>query len=161
MHKIVFIQSCWHKAIVDQLRDAFTETIHALHEGELHIDYVEAPGVVEIPLLAQGYATTGAFDAIVVAGLVADHGIYRHEFVAQSVLDAIMQVQLATRVPVIYGILTPRDFMSEGREAFFHEHFLVKGQEAARACRQTLTNIVNLANVAAGSPAQSVRAQQE
>ena len=35
-------------------------------------------------------AQSGQFDAIVVTGLIVDHGVYRHEFVAQSVMDSIM-----------------------------------------------------------------------
>lgn len=145
MHKIAFIQSCWHKDIVDQFRDAFTRYLRELEQDAVEITCLEAPGVVEIPLLAKLTAKRGQFDAIVVAGLVVDHGIYRHEFVAQSVLNATMQVQLETETPVIYGILTPQDFLSEGREEFFREHFVVKGEEAARACSKTLATLAMIA----------------
>lgn len=145
MHQIAFIQSCWHKPIVDQFKDSFTARIRELEQGEISIDYLEAPGVVEIPLLAQRCAKTGDYDAIVVAGLVADHGIYRHEFVAQSVLDATLRVQLDAGLPVIYGILTPQDFISEGRESFFLDHFVVKGEEAANTLSQTLANLARFA----------------
>ncbi|MCB1691263.1 MAG: 6,7-dimethyl-8-ribityllumazine synthase [Pseudomonadales bacterium] len=145
MHRIAFIGSCWHKAIVDQFREAFTSRISELEQGEVDIEYIEAPGVVEVPLLARLCADRQQYDAIVVSGLVVDHGVYRHEFVAQSVLDAIMRVQLDTRIPIIYGILTPQDFLSEGREAFFLEHFIVKGHEAANACSKMLANLSRLA----------------
>ena len=144
MHKIAFIQSCWHKDIVDQFKISFTETIEELLQNQVEIDYFEAPGVVEIPLLAKLSAKKQCFDAIVVCGLIVDHGVYRHEFVAQAVMDATMGVQMEMEVPVIYGILTAQDFLSEGREAFYREHFLAKGKEAANACSKTLSNIMLL-----------------
>ena len=52
-----------------------------------------------------------------------------------------MGVQMNTNTPVIYGILTPQDFLSDGREEFFYQHFAVKGQEAAEACAKTIQNL--------------------
>jgi 6,7-dimethyl-8-ribityllumazine synthase len=49
-------------------------------------------------------------------------------------------VQMDTGVPIIYGILTPQDFLSEGREEFFKKHFIKKGEEAARSVLATLDN---------------------
>jgi 6,7-dimethyl-8-ribityllumazine synthase len=141
MTNIAFIQSCWHKDIVDQFRLSFLQHTEALSPM---VEVIEAPGVVEIPLLTKLAAQTARFDAVVVAGLIVDHGVYRHEFVAQSVMDQIMKIQVDLEVPVIYGILTAQDFVSEGREAFFFEHFKVKGMEAANACRKTLENIAQL-----------------
>ena len=144
MRKIAFIQSCWHKDIVDQFKFSFTESIEELLQNQVEIDYFEAPGVVEIPLLAKLCAKKQCYDAIAVAGLIVNHGVYRHEFVAQSVMDSTMQVQMAMEIPIIYGILTAQDFLSEGRELFYREHFSVKGQEAANACSKTLANIMLL-----------------
>lgn len=143
MSKIAIIQSCWHKEIVDQFRVSFVDHIQSL-VSQSEIEVVEAPGVVEIPLLTKLAAQSGQFDAIVVTGLIVDHGVYRHEFVAQSVMDSIMKIQVETEIPVIYGILTAQDFMSEGRPEFFHEHFLTKGKEAANACAKTLENVAKL-----------------
>ncbi len=141
MNKIALIQSCWHKEIVDQFRLSFAENGKDFCQ---ELEVIEAPGVVEIPLLAKLAAQSGRFDAVVVAGLIVDHGVYRHEFVAQSVMDSIMKIQIDTEIPMIYGILTAQDFISEGREKFFFEHFRVKGEEAANACRKTLSNIAML-----------------
>ena len=94
----------------------------------------EVPGAFEIPLRVKQLAETEEYAGIVAAGLVVDGGIYRHEFVATAVIDGLMKVQLETGVPVFSGVLTPHDFMSEGRQAFFREHFVIKGQEAAAAC---------------------------
>ena len=37
----------------------------------------------------------------IAAGLIVDGGIYRHEFVAEAVIAAILRVQLDTEVPIV------------------------------------------------------------
>jgi 6,7-dimethyl-8-ribityllumazine synthase len=137
--RIAFLQSCWHRDIVDQARLAFLE--HMKKEGfeRRAIDCFEVPGAFEIPLRAKLLAKSGEYAAIVAAGFVVDGGIYRHEFVASTVIDALMQVQLETEVPVLSVVLTPQRFHEhDEHRAFFRDHFLVKGAEAARACAATV-----------------------
>ena len=105
----------------------------------------EVPGAFEIPLHAKRLAESGAYDAIIACGLVVNGGIYRHEFVASTVIDGLMRIQLETGVPVISAVLTPRDFHEhEEHVRFFSEHFAKKGTEAARACIETLTSLASL-----------------
>ena len=91
--RIAFIQSCWHKDIVDQCRLAFMSELGRLELADPRIDVFEVPGAFEIPLQAKLLARTGQYAAIVAAGLVVDGGIYRHEFVADAVISALMRVQ--------------------------------------------------------------------
>ena len=140
--RIAFVQACWHREIVDQGRDAFLAemTRQGVSPGE--IDLYEVPGSLEIPLQAKLLAKTGRYSSIVAAGFVVNGGIYRHEFVAQTVLDALMRIQLDTDVPIISMVLTPQNFHEhEAHQEFFHEHFKVKGAEAASACVKTLENL--------------------
>lgn len=139
--RIAFIQSCWHREIVDQSRDAFLAEIARLEIG-LEVDRFEVPGAFEIPLHAKLLAKSGRYAAIVAAGLVVDGGIYRHEFVADAVISGLMRVQLETDVPVISAVLTPQQFHEHAEHRnFFSEHFKIKGREAASACAQTLKSL--------------------
>ena len=145
---IAFVQACWHREIVDQGRDAFVAEIgrHGLSPDQ--IDFYEVPGSLEIPLQAKLLAQTGKFSIIVAAGFIVNGGIYRHEFVARTVIDALMRVQLDTAVPIISLVLTPQHFHEhDTHHQFFHEHFKVKGAEAAVACVQTLENIAKVLQV--------------
>lgn len=139
--KICFIQACWHKNVVDSLKHSFIESISNNGKHEVELDFVEVPGSLEIPLEAKKKVQTEQYDIVVVAGLIVDGGIYRHEFVAQSVLHSIMQIQLEFEVPIIYAVLTPQRFHGEEHEQFFIEHFKTKGIETAAACIQTLNNL--------------------
>jgi 6,7-dimethyl-8-ribityllumazine synthase len=142
--QIAFIQSCWHRDIVDQGRSAFLEQMRKEGFERAAIECFEVPGAFEIPLRAKLLARSGRYAAIVAAGFVVDGGIYRHEFVAASVIQALMQVQLETCVPVLSMVLTPQQFHEHDEHRdFFRRHFLVKGAEAARACAATVAGTAN------------------
>jgi 6,7-dimethyl-8-ribityllumazine synthase len=137
--RIAFVQSCWHKDLVDQIRVGFSSETAELGTPEANIDFFEVTGAFEIPLQARRLAETGTYDAVVAAGLVVDGGLYRHEFVAEAVIGGLMQVQLETDVPVISAVLTPHHFHEhEPHRSFFFEHLESKGTEAARACAHTV-----------------------
>jgi len=132
---IAFIQSCWHKDIVDCCRDGFAAGMEERGISRSAIDFYEVPGAFEIPLLAKRLAKSGRYQVIVASGFVVDGGIYRHDFVASSVISGLMHVQLETDVPVLSAVLTPHHFHEhEVHHDFFSGHFVVKGREAATAC---------------------------
>jgi 6,7-dimethyl-8-ribityllumazine synthase len=63
-------------------------------------------------------------------------------------MDALMQVQLDTEIPIISLVLTPQNFHEhKAYQQFFHEHFKVKGTEAAVACVKTLQNLTSTAQM--------------
>ncbi|MCS3762137.1 6,7-dimethyl-8-ribityllumazine synthase [Bradyrhizobium centrosematis] len=148
--RVAFVQACWHRDVVEEARIAFMKEAAARHLT--HVDVFEVPGSFEIPLHAQVLAKTRRYTAIVAAGLVVDGGIYRHEFVADTVIKALMDVQLRTEVPVFSAVLTPQQFHeTEVHYDFFRRHFAIKGVEVAAACAETLLGLERLrGQVAAG-----------
>ena len=140
--RIAFVQSCWHRDIVDTSRVAFLRRLAKKGFRRQDVECFEVPGVLEIPLHAKLLAKSGRYAALVAAGFVVDGGIYRHEFVAASVIDALMNVQLETEVPVISLVLTPQRFHEhDEHRTFFRNHFVTKGEEAAVACAATIQSI--------------------
>ena len=150
--RVAFVQSSWHREVVEECRLAFLEEIEARNITRAQIDLFEVPGSFEIPLHAQLLAKTRRYTAIVAAGLVVDGGIYRHEFVADTVIKALMDVQLRTEVPVFSAVLTPQQFHETAAHFdFFRKHFATKGVEVAAACANTLLSLERLrGQVAAG-----------
>jgi len=151
--RIAFVQSCWHRDIVDQSRDSFLKDIKALGFSRKHVDCFEVPGAFEIPLHAKLLAESGRYAAVVAAGFVVDGGIYRHDFVAATVVDALMAVQLQTRTPIISVVLTPHRFHDHDEHRhFFLRHFRIKGAEAAQACAAAIAGIRRLRELAPATP---------
>ncbi|MDO6585272.1 6,7-dimethyl-8-ribityllumazine synthase [Salipiger sp. 1_MG-2023] len=131
--KFAFIKARWHANIVDRAHEGF---LAELKDAGVTapVDVFEVPGAFEMPLLARKLAQSGDYDAIACAALVVDGGIYRHDFVAQAVVDGLMKAGLDTGVPVLSVSLTPHHFQPTAEhEGFFGTHFVTKGREAARA----------------------------
>jgi 6,7-dimethyl-8-ribityllumazine synthase len=148
--RIAFVQSRWHRDIVDRGRESFLAAMAEAGVPAARIDLYEVPGAFEIPLHAKLLAESGRYAAVVGCGFVVDGGIYRHEFVAEAVISGLMRVQLDTGVPVISAVLTPQRFHEhEEHRRFFLEHFRVKGREAAAACVETVAGLRRLRQRAA------------
>jgi 6,7-dimethyl-8-ribityllumazine synthase len=133
--RIAFIHANWHQDIVLNCLAGFKDQMIARGYDAALIDVIGVPGAYEIPLQAKLLAKSGRYAAIAASALVVDGGIYRHEFVAQTVCNALMQVQLETLVPVLTGVLTPHQFHDhQEHKSYFSRHFINKGDELASAC---------------------------
>lgn len=127
--RFAFVKAAWHADIVDRALDGFLEIV-----PRDHVEVFDVPGAFEMPLLARDLARTGDYDAVVCAAFVVDGGIYRHDFVAQAVVDGLMRAGMDSDVPVLSVSLTPHHYQETAHHmAIFRDHFRIKGQEAARA----------------------------
>ncbi|WP_171124252.1 MULTISPECIES: 6,7-dimethyl-8-ribityllumazine synthase [unclassified Ruegeria] len=127
--RYAFVKANWHSDIVDQALEGFQQLIPADQ-----IDVFDVPGAFEMPLLARDLAQTGKYAAIACAAFVVDGGIYRHDFVAQAVVDGLMRAGLDTGVPVLSVSLTPHQYQeTDHHNAIYRAHFVEKGREAAQA----------------------------
>ncbi len=127
--RYAFVKAQWHADIVDRALDGFCELIPAAQ-----VDVFNVPGAFEMPLLARQLAETGRYAAVAAAAFVVDGGIYRHEFVAQAVVDGLMRAGMDSGIPVLSVSLTPQSYQeTEHHNAIFRAHFVEKGREAARA----------------------------
>lgn len=144
--RFAFIHAQWHADIVVRARDAFLAELARHRIPPEAVDVFDVPGAFELPLHARRLADTQRYHAIVACGFVVDGGIYRHEFVADAVINGLMRVQLDSQVPVISCVLTPKNFHEhDEHRRFFADHFVVKGTEAARACLKTVESLQRLA----------------
>ncbi|WP_117190871.1 6,7-dimethyl-8-ribityllumazine synthase [Rhizobium terrae] len=129
--RFAFVKANWHSEIVDKALEGFLELV-----PRADVDIFDVPGAFELPLASRDLAATGRYAAVVAAALVADGGIYRHEFVASAVVDGLMRAGLDTGVPVLSVSLTPHHFQETAHhKAVFSAHFVEKGREAARAAQ--------------------------
>ena len=127
--RYAFIKANWHADIVRQALVGFQQLVPADQ-----IEVFDVPGAFEMPLQARNLAMTGRYQAVIAAALVVDGGIYRHDFVAQAVVDGLMRAGLDSGVPVLSVSLTPHHFHeTDHHRNIFKSHFVQKGREAAEA----------------------------
>jgi 6,7-dimethyl-8-ribityllumazine synthase len=89
-------------ALVDGARRALRDCGVRDEDVALH----EVPGCFEIPFLCRKLAGHAGFDALVALGVVIQGATPHFTFVAGECARGIMDVQLATGVPIGFGILT-------------------------------------------------------
>ena len=127
--RYAFIKANWHADIVEKALVGFCELI-----PRETVDVFDVPGAFEMPLLARDLANSGRYAAVAAAAFVVDGGIYRHDFVAQAVVDGLMRAGMDSNVPVLSISLTPHQYQeTEHHDRIFRAHFIEKGREAARA----------------------------
>ena len=127
--RYAFIKAKWHSNIVSRSLDGFFEVI-----PEDEIDVYNVPGALELPLMAKSLAETGKYSVIAAAAFVVDGGVYRHDFVAQAVVDGLVRASMDTDTPILSISLTPHQYQeTEFHDKIFQNHFREKGREAANA----------------------------
>src|SRR5260221_4085532 len=72
--RVAFVQSAWHREVIEQCRLAFLAEIEERGIERARIDLFEVPGSFEIPLHVQLLAKTRRYTAIVAAGALVDDG---------------------------------------------------------------------------------------
>jgi 6,7-dimethyl-8-ribityllumazine synthase len=83
--------------------DALAEA--GVDRSDISVGWV--PGAFEIPLLALSYADGDRpYDAVIALGAVIRGDTGHYEFVAGECARGLQDVQLSTRVPVAFGVLT-------------------------------------------------------
>lgn len=93
-------------------------------------DVVEVPGGYELPWAAQELARSGRYDGVICLGAILRGATSQNEHIARSVIHHLHDISLATRVPVILGVITPDTWaqaLARTRGA------LDRGKEAAHA----------------------------
>jgi 6,7-dimethyl-8-ribityllumazine synthase len=88
-----------------------------------------APGAFELPLVARAFAHSGRVDAVLCFGAVIRGDTGHYDFVAGECASGIQQVQLATGIPVVFGVLTT-DTLEQALERSRPDE-TNKGREAA------------------------------
>ena len=80
------------------------------------------------------------------SAFVVDGCIFRHEYVANAVLQGIVQTSLETAVPILSAVLTPHHFHDHAvHQEFFRTHMATDGRELAEACLSIINNLAEVA----------------
>jgi 6,7-dimethyl-8-ribityllumazine synthase len=115
--------------ITMRLLDGAIAALAEAGTGRRDVTVAWAPGAFELPLVAQAFAQAGKVDAVLCFGAVIRGETGHYDFVAGECARGIQQVQLATGVPVVFGVLTT-DTLDQALERSRPDE-TNKGREAA------------------------------
>jgi 6,7-dimethyl-8-ribityllumazine synthase len=104
--RVAFACAEFNGGITDRLLGGALDALAEAGGDPASVTVAWAPGAFELPLVARGFARTGAVDAVVCLGAVVRGDTGHYDFVAGECARGIQAVQLETGVPVIFGVLT-------------------------------------------------------
>ena len=137
--KIAIVVSRFNKNITERLLQGAYNRLLELNILKRNITTKWVPGAVEIPLIAQKFAVTKQYDAIICLGVVIRGETGHYHYVCQQVSTGCQQVALTEQLPVIFGVLsTENKAQALARSGGEHSH---KGEEAAETAVEMIALI--------------------
>src|SRR5919106_1385112 len=107
--RVGIVRARWNAAIVDRLVEGARQGLRATGVADDAVVELSVPGSFEVPFGAKVLAESGRVDAVVCLGTVIRGETSHYDLVAGECARGIQDVQLATGVPVAFGVLATED----------------------------------------------------
>ena len=135
--RFAIVAARFYEQLSDWLEDGARRALADCGVPDEHVTVYHVPGCFELPLAAKRLiAADDRLDAIVALGVVVRGETPHFEYVAGECARGIMTVQLATGVPIGFGVLTTETLVQAEERA--HPEQGDKGYEAAIAAASLL-----------------------
>jgi 6,7-dimethyl-8-ribityllumazine synthase len=96
----------WNRAVTSRLLAGALETLHSGGVRDERIDVAWVPGSWEIPLVAQRFAQSGSYAAVICLGAVVRGETTHDQHINRGVSLALGRIGLEADLPVLFGVLT-------------------------------------------------------
>lgn len=107
--KFAIIVAEWNEEITEALYEGAYSSLIANGAKKGHITRKTVPGTFELTLGAQWMADKKDIDAVIVLGCVIQGETPHFDYICQAVAYGITEVNLKSKKPVIFGVLTTLD----------------------------------------------------
>ncbi len=130
MKRVAVAVSRFNEEVTSRLLASCLKTFKDEGWKDNQLRVVHVPGGYELPWTVNELARTGRYDAVVALGCVLKGETPQNDHISASVVRALTDISIATRVPVILGVLTPN---TEAQAMARTKGGLDRGKEAALA----------------------------
>ena len=96
----------FHTDIADLLVEGAKRALRDCNVPDGNVRFFNVPGCFELPLVCRNLIASKRFDALVALGAVIRGETSHYDLIAGECARGIMQVELATGVPIGFGVLT-------------------------------------------------------
>lgn len=107
--KIGIVVSRWNSAITDRMLDGALKALKGNGIEEEDIIVTRCPGSFELPLAVQSLLDSKPLDGVIALGVVIRGGTPHFEYVCDAVTRGIIDLNLNSKKPVAFGVLTTDD----------------------------------------------------
>ena len=133
------VASQYNGVFVNAMVDHAKKELSAIYPNA-DIAVYEVPGAFEIPVAVQEVAAANRVDAVIALGVIIQGATMHADLIGKAVTDALQQIALKHRTPVIHEVLLLDD-ETQARERCIGEK-LNRGTEAARSAAR-IAEVVN------------------
>jgi len=112
--RVGIVAACYNEVLVNALLERVSAGLCAAGVPEEAIRTVRVPGSHEVPWAAAELARESGTTVVIALGVLIGGDTNHHEMVGQSVSQALQQIALAHRVPVINGVVVT-DTLAQAR----------------------------------------------
>ncbi|MBX9612498.1 MAG: 6,7-dimethyl-8-ribityllumazine synthase [Burkholderiales bacterium] len=120
------VQARFNESITNALATACLEELAVLGVNPRHVDHVQVPGALEVPVALQAMAEKDRYDALIALGCIIRGETYHFELVANESGAGVSRVALDYQLPIANAILTTENLdQAVARQT-------EKGRDAAR-----------------------------
>jgi 6,7-dimethyl-8-ribityllumazine synthase len=142
--RIAVVAARFNSVVTESLLRGCLDTLRRHGVTDERIDVAWVPGSFEVPLVARKFAVGGNHGAVICLGCVIRGETPHFDYVAGQAAAGLMQVSLATGVPIILGILTTDSVEQALNRAGLKSGN--KGADAALAAIEMLNLLARLAH---------------
>lgn len=140
--KIAVILSRFNDSLGNELYENTLQTLKKQGVKAGNIKLIRVPGALELPLAAKLLAKQKKFHAIIALGVVIKGETPHFEHVCTQSQRGLMDVQLQTEIPVIFGVITANT-VKQAKDRV-EKSKLNKGKEFAESAIEMAALIKNL-----------------
>ena len=105
VRRIAIVVARFHEHVTSRLLEGALAGLRARGVAENAVDVAWVPGAFEIPLVAQRFASTNAYDAVICLGAVVRGETAHFDLVAGEAARGVASVARETGIPVIFEVL--------------------------------------------------------
>lgn len=131
--------------VAAKYNEKFTDSLveNAIEElGEIipmaHIDLIRVPGAFEIPIVVSSILARAQTRCVIALGLLIKGDTGHADIVATSVTNALQDLSLKHKVPVIHGVLLVND------EKQAYTRCIAASQNRGRECARAAAGIIDV-----------------
>jgi 6,7-dimethyl-8-ribityllumazine synthase len=137
--RLAIVQARFNEDVTNALAAACKAELRQLGVPDAHVDHVQVPGALEVPVALQALAESAKYDALIALGCIIRGETYHFELVANESGAGVSRIALDYQLPVANAILTTENL----EQAVARQHD--KGRDAARVAVEMANLLEELA----------------
>jgi 6,7-dimethyl-8-ribityllumazine synthase len=104
--RVAIVSASFYAALAEQLEDGARRALADCGVAASDVELFRVPGCFELPVAIQRLVRTDDYDAFVALGVVIRGETPHFDYVAGECARGLMSVQLASGIPIGFGVLT-------------------------------------------------------